>query len=262
MKKLMLCALVALVCAGCGKQSSTDTHSSKSKKNHTVMLSENTMEALAGDNLEAEGPHFYTAEQVRAMDVGGVKLGMTQAEAEAALRAGGWMGGFAKLGEKTLKEEQTEGFGLDGKDLFVFRHRGAGGVVRVAEMRLDQRFQKAHNDSEIKEALIKKYGEPTQRVNSNELIWRTRVVKEFRGHPTDHPCHKVDIEGCPAKFDALVRAGERAPKLVAEVSPDSVRLSFSDEGMADADIAARKAEIDKATTEERAKNGKDDPVKF
>lgn len=274
MRTLLTISLSTLLFVGCGDDGKQQTPINPSTKqpaatktsvNETLSL-EQAIEAVA--EKPSHGERFIPAETIRAFDIAGIHLGMSQAEAEAKLKQDNWQGKFAKLDNNSLQDLSVRAFEQDGKELFLFRNRIEDGSLHIGEIEFVQHYELEHLESDISKALIDKYGTPTIN-NGGRLIWRVRHegLNDIRNGVGDasanHVCYRTsDPQKCLTLLPKLEVESRHGAQLVADIKPKEVTLSLSDKSHVQKEIAAVKALKNKAIDEQRKENGKEEEVGF
>lgn len=225
--------------------------------------------------LSPTGP-VYSADQIRKMELAGVSLDMSDEQAVAALTGLNWAqalndtfdstgefrtrpitdnGGWLKTPDKRelpFVERQAQVWRRAGEApmVAIYRIRDAAGPVRPGRIEFREVFGSSQQSPEIwKQRLVERFGPPTReskKASANEtlsLVWEPQRQVFDWSSQEERDCQTPGQGGIGCnKYELrkLYKIDEKAPRLIATISPDSMHITLSDEGrIAEAGEAAK-----------------------
>lgn len=197
----------------------------------------------------------YTADQLRAFTVSGLKLGMTEAEARKAIEDGGFEGRFEKFSKD---EEEVYGWSKIDQAVFPFRYRAADGSVRLWQMTFKQKFERPQSVEALKAKVVERYGMPTEILDAENQARLTYRVQYKVDHDLVGICAtSIGAEKpfhCKPAEEAIYEKEIAQPIMQVTIEPTLLRVLLADQETLRAAQAANKAAADAATARKQMQN--------
>lgn len=250
---LSACLLILPTVYGCdGKKDSKNSAASSN--------SQASATADASSSAPNDGKTYYSRDKIRSFDVGGFNLNMSITQIEAKLLAEHWHGRMQPMRPGDDIEDNATVFVLPKKEIAFFRNKApAPEGVRVSGITYIQKFDLAHTTKELAEAVIKKYGKPTDGdvENGGELRWLPVPVQRKNDGPADAQFRS------PNYYALTGNTGEGLSiEFVATISPTEIKIEIVDHDAAEKDIAALKAAQENREKNKMQQNDKAEKVQF
>jgi|GEM_PF-2262138 len=249
---LASCLTVGLLLQGCDKP----------KDNKAGVTSQTSSESGTGADTGTPGKIYYTPAQIKVFDLGGFNLDMSESQVKAQLASANWEGTMSPVSGDQYIEQNAMAFSQPNKDVAFFRIVLPSQPVKLYSIIYVQNFELKHDPKELADALIKKYGPPTDESilpDSGSLTWRAKPRPKKEETPEEAAASlRRAMNG-----NYQITTGEDRPiELQAQITQTQVRLTVTDyQARQDGEAAVK---ILKENTEKRSlkENGKSEEVKF
>lgn len=203
--------------------------------------------------------NYMSHQDLWAMEVEGVSLGMSASELDAALRQRGWSGGYLDPDNPELAdgvEFQSPFFERNGSELIAFRYRQLNGSIGVWSIRMVEPAPGGAQDVRaVTAALVEQLGEPSVTTELGDLSnpsirlkWASGSRMQVTG--TRNPPHEVlvyeacnldqrnasTVQGCPEdietrfQYRAAYALRHQPTEIEITVRPHETGFSLKAEG--------------------------------